>query len=78
MFEDIKEHVKDWINEDEVTEYLRRNLTKQAFDKSGLIYGMGHAVYTLSDPREVILKDYARRLTGRGEREGGGTDGRAE
>lgn len=62
MFEDIKAHVKDWANEEEVAEYLRKILMKQAFDKSGLIYGMGHAVYTLSDPREIILKDYARKL----------------
>ena len=62
MFEDIKEHVADWKNEEEVAAYLIKILKKEAFDKSGLIYGMGHAVYTLSDPREVILKDYAREL----------------
>ena len=62
MFEDIKANVSDWKNEEEVSEYLKKILNKQAFDKSGLIYGMGHAVYTLSDPREVILKDYARDL----------------
>ena len=62
MFEDIKANVSDWKNEEEVAEYLKKILNKQAFDKSGLIYGMGHAVYTLSDPREVILKGYARDL----------------
>lgn len=62
MFEDIKEHVQDWTDENEVADYLRKILRKEAFDGSGLIYGMGHAVYTLSDPREVILKDFARRL----------------
>ena len=62
MFEDIKANVSDWTNEEEVTAYLKKILSKQAFDKSGLIYGMGHAVYTLSDPREVILKEYARDL----------------
>ncbi len=62
MFRDIKEHISDWTNEDEISEYLTKILDKQAFDKSGLIYGMGHAVYTLSDPREVILKEYARNL----------------
>jgi citrate synthase len=62
MFADIKEHVKDWADEAEVTEYLNKILDKKAFDRSGLIYGMGHAVYTLSDPREVILKEYARQL----------------
>lgn len=62
MFRDIKEHVKDWKNEDEIKDYLRKILNKEAFDNSGLIYGMGHAVYTLSDPREVILKDFAKSL----------------
>lgn len=62
MFSDIKENVKDWTDEEEVTAYLKKILNKQAFDRSGLIYGMGHAVYTLSDPREVILKKYARML----------------
>ena len=62
MFEDIKEHLEDWTNEAEVEAYLRKILDKQAFDHSGLIYGMGHAVYTLSDPREVILKKFAGQL----------------
>lgn len=63
MFRDIKSHVKDWKDEEEIAAYLGRILDKQAFDRSGLIYGMGHAVYTLSDPREVLLKDCARRLS---------------
>ena len=62
MFADIKENVKDWANEDELSEYLLKILHKEAFDHKGLIYGMGHAVYTLSDPREVILKRYAKSL----------------
>ena len=62
MFDDIKAHVEDWTNEEEVTAYLQKILNKQAFDRSGLIYGMGHAVYTLSDPREVILKKFAKAL----------------
>lgn len=62
MFDDIKAHVKDWTNEEEVAAYLTKILNKEAFDHSGLIYGMGHAVYTLSDPREVILKKCAREL----------------
>ena len=62
MFENIMKNVSDWTNEDEVAEYLKKILNKEAFDHSGLIYGMGHAVYTLSDPREVILKEYARKL----------------
>ena len=62
MFEDIKANVKDWTDEKEVEAYLRKILNKEAFDHAGLIYGMGHAVYTLSDPREVILKRFARDL----------------
>lgn len=62
MFADIKEHISDWTNEEEVAAYLQKILDKKAFDHTGLIYGMGHAVYTLSDPREVILKKFAREL----------------
>ncbi len=62
MFKAIKENVKDWENEEALSEYLRKILRKETFDKAGLIYGMGHAVYTISDPREEILKEYARRL----------------
>ena len=63
MFDDIKEHISDWEDEDALREYLQKILDKQAFDNAGLIYGIGHAVYTLSDPREVILKEYAKRLS---------------
>lgn len=62
MFTDIKAHIKDWKNEAELEKYLIKILDKKAFDNSGLIYGMGHAVYTLSDPREIILKDFAKKL----------------
>ena len=62
MFDDIKEHCKDWNNEEQIKEYLNKILNREAFDESGLIYGMGHAVYTLSDPRAVILKRYAKKL----------------
>lgn len=62
MFADIKVHIKDWSNEEEIEEYLIKILDKEAFDHTGLIYGMGHAVYTLSDPREIILKDFAKKL----------------
>ena len=62
MFDDLKANVKDWSNEEEIREYLLKLLNKEAFDKAGLIYGMGHAVYTLSDPREVILKRFAKAL----------------
>ena len=50
MFEDLKKHVKDWEDEDALEDYLEKLLDKQVFDKKGLIYGMGHAVYTISDP----------------------------
>ncbi|WP_455774029.1 citrate/2-methylcitrate synthase [[Ruminococcus] lactaris] len=62
MFDDIKASVKDWDNEDEIRLYLHKILNKEAFDHSGLIYGMGHAVYTLSDPREKLLKSFAEKL----------------
>lgn len=62
MMDDIKEHVKDWADEDEVYNYLCKILRKEAFDNSGLVYGIGHAVYTLSDPRAVLLKEKATEL----------------
>lgn len=63
MFQDMKEHVHDFDDEDEICDYLRRLLHKQAFDKQGLIYGMGHAVYSISDPRAQILKKFTGRLS---------------
>ena len=62
MINDIKANVKDITDEKEVTEYLIRILDKQTFDRQGLIYGMGHAVYSISDPRAIVLKDYAESL----------------
>lgn len=62
MMDDIKANVKDWADENEIREYLRKISRKEAFDHTGLIYGMGHAVYTISDPREVLLKKKARAL----------------
>lgn len=62
MFDDLKAHCPNWDNEEEVTDYLKKLLNKEAFDCSGLIYGMGHAVYTESDPRTVILRGYAEKL----------------
>lgn len=62
MQECIKENVKNWDDEGEVADFLRKILRKEAYDKTGLIYGMGHAVYTLSDPRAVILKANAKKL----------------
>ena len=62
MFEEIKQNVKDWKDDDEVSAYLLKILRKEAFDKSGLIYGMGHAVYTISDPRAEILEKYTMEM----------------
>jgi citrate synthase len=63
MFEDLKKSVSDWKDEDEVRGYLTALLHKEAFDKSGLIYGMGHAVYSLSDPRAKVLKSFVKKLS---------------
>ncbi len=62
MHQDLMDTVADYTDEGQVADYLRRILRKEAYDKSGLIYGMGHAVYTLSDPRAVLCKKYAREL----------------
>jgi citrate synthase len=62
MLADIRKHVPDYSNRDQLRDYLRRILNKDAFDRKGLIYGLGHAVYTLSDPRAHILKEKAREL----------------
>ncbi|MBQ1474471.1 MAG: citrate synthase, partial [Ruminococcus sp.] len=62
MFEDMKENLKDWKDNDEITAYLEKLLDREAFDRKGLIYGMGHAVYTISDPRQVILKSAVQKL----------------
>ena len=69
MFQDIKANVKDWYDDEEVAAYLKRILEKDAFDHSGLIYGMGHAVYSLSDPRAKILKKYTLELAEKKGRE---------
>jgi len=62
MMDDLKKNVQDVTDEDEVREYLRKLLHKEAFDRSGLIYGMGHAVYSISDPREKIFRSFVERL----------------
>ncbi|MDD3767154.1 MAG: citrate/2-methylcitrate synthase [Eubacteriales bacterium] len=62
MFEDIKQNVKDWGSDEEVEAYIKKILNKEAFDRSGLVYGIGHAVYSLSDPRAVIFKQYVEKL----------------
>ena len=62
MFEDMKQVVKDWTDEEEVRKYLCNLLEKNAFDKKGLIYGMGHAIYSVSDPRADIFKEFVKKL----------------
>ncbi|WP_303203316.1 citrate/2-methylcitrate synthase [Raoultibacter timonensis] len=62
MQQEIKENVQDWSDEGQVADYLAKIVNKEAFDRTGLVYGMGHAVYTISDPRAVILKKFAERL----------------
>ena len=62
MFQDMKKEVKDWKDEDEVRTYLKRLLHKEAFDRKGLIYGMGHAIYSVSDPRAEVFKAYVETL----------------
>ncbi|MCX7714414.1 MAG: citrate/2-methylcitrate synthase [Clostridia bacterium] len=62
MMDNIMSNVKDWDNEDELAAYLEKILKKEAFDGAGLIYGMGHAVYTKSDPRAILLKERAEAL----------------
>lgn len=63
MFEDMKKEVSDWEDEDEVSSYLARLLHKEAFDQAGLIYGVGHAVYSKSDPRAVVFKKFVQDLS---------------
>ena len=69
MFHHLKDQISDWKNIDEIDTYLNRMLNKEAYDKSGLIYGIGHAVYTMSDPRAVELKKLAGELAKEKRRE---------
>ena len=69
MFEDMKQNLHDYEDEDEIADYLKRLLNKQVFDKQGLIYGMGHAVYSISDPRAQILKKFTGGLSAEKGRE---------
>ena len=62
MIKDLKKHVKHKNSEEEIREYLKKLLDKEAFDGNGLIYGMGHAIYSVSDPRERIFKQYVEEL----------------
>ena len=62
MFEDMKQEVKDWTNDNQISDYLHKLLKKEAFDRAGLIYGIGHAVYSTSDPRTIILREQVEKL----------------
>lgn len=62
MLQDMKQTIDDWEDEEKIKDYLMKLLNKEIFDKAGLIYGIGHAVYSVSDPRAVILKEYAEKL----------------
>ena len=62
MFENIKENVSDWSDRQQVEDYLDKIVSKQAFDKTGLVYGIGHAIYSISDPRATIFRGYVERL----------------
>lgn len=69
MMEDIRAHVKDYSDKEEVANYLTKLLDGEAFDQKGLIYGMGHAVYSLSDPRERVFKSFVEQLAAAKHRE---------
>ena len=69
MMSDIRNHVSDFSDKDEVATYLTKIINKEAFDKTGLVYGMGHAVYSLSDPRERVFKGYVEKLAAEKGRE---------
>ena len=62
MMQDLETYVSDWNDEDQVRAYLEKLVDKEAFDRKGLIYGMGHAVYSLSDPRARVFKSFVERL----------------
>lgn len=63
MFEEMKQEVKDWEDDEEISVYLKKLLHKEAFDKAGLIYGVGHAIYSTSDPRACVFKEYVEMLS---------------
>ncbi len=63
MFADMKQTVRDWNDDEEIDRYLTALLNKEAFDRAGLIYGMGHAVYSISDPRARIFRQFVERLS---------------
>ena len=63
MFDDIKQNVKDWEDREEIADYLNKILNKEVFDKAGLIYGIGHAIYSVSDPRAKVFKNFVKSLS---------------
>lgn len=69
MFDHLKTNIKEWTNVTEIDEYLNKILRKEAYNKTGLIYGIGHAIYTISDPRALLLKEMARDLAREKKRE---------
>lgn len=69
MFNHLKENVKDWKSDKEIDNYFKKILNKEAYNRTGLIYGIGHAVYTISDPRAILLKEMARKLAAEKGRE---------
>lgn len=69
MMQDIRSHVRDYSDKDEIRAYLTKIVDKEAFDKKGLIYGMGHAIYSLSDPRERVFKSYVEKLAAEKKRQ---------
>ncbi len=62
MFDEIKQNVRDWSDEDEITAYVQKILNKEAFDRTGLVYGIGHAIYSRSDPRAMIFRQFVEKL----------------
>ncbi len=62
MLDHLKENIKKWDDQEEIDAYLYQMLNKEVYNKTGLIYGIGHAVYTISDPRAILLKELARDL----------------
>ncbi len=62
MFDDMKQHLTDWEDERQIEDYLQKLINREAFDRSGLVYGIGHAVYSVSDPRAIILREHMKNL----------------
>jgi citrate synthase len=62
MFDDLRENLTDWEDDEQIADYLHRLLNKEAFDHAGLVYGMGHPVYSISDPRTLVLRGFAEKL----------------